>query len=172
MEKQSSLKSDPPSVSLDDLDVSGEMESVDRGNVQVHHAPSLGERNHLVSDLEARVDVLESALFDHATILRDRVAERLDRLEATLDLNQRRLEEGLAKEATDREERLVQLTDTFTRAMDRDLGEGESEVDPIRNVRPATENTLTDLVDALTATRSHLDTIAVALQHTRGELKA
>jgi len=138
MELSSQLASDPPASSLDDLEI-----ETPPGNDDSTTALS----SEWAETIEARVDVLESALFDHATVLRDRVAERLDRLEKTLDLSQQRLEVNLSKESTFREEQIMALTETFTRALDRVNNASCPSQDPDA-LRPATTHTMEDLVDA------------------------
>lgn len=114
-------------------------------------------------ELESRLDVLESAILEHATLLRDRIGNRLDRLEDKLRYEATGLRRALENENADRDEKIIQLTESFTAAVDR--VELKTEAGTVKA-------TMEDLIAALASTRSHLDTLALAVSKTRSELSA
>ena len=112
-------------------------------------------------EFEGRLDVLETAILEHATILRDRIGSRLDRLEDKLRYEASGLRKAMASEKGDRNEKIVQLTDSFTAAVDRV---------EMKTQASTVKATMEDLIAALAATRSHLDTLAHAVSKSRSDL--
>ena len=99
--------------------------------------------------------VLEEAIFEHAMVLRDRIGHRLERLEDRLNYESKGLRRALKDESADRDEKIIQLTESLTAAVDR----VES------NQQTGTfKDTVDELVCALAATRSHLDGLAQAVK--------
>ena len=119
-----------------------------------------GSRLH---EVEARLSILETAILEHATILRDRIGQRLDRLEDRLRYEATGLRRAMADEKDNRDEKIIQLTESFTAAVDRVELKQES---------GSVKATMEDLIAALAATRTHLDTLAHAVTKTRAEVSA
>jgi hypothetical protein len=109
-------------------------------------------------ELEARMAVLETAIMEHALVLRDRIGKRLDRLEQKFHYEADGLRRALKDESSDRHEKIIQLTESFTSAVDR-----------VESKQPASDvhSTLQDLIAALAATRTHLDVLAQAVADKR-----
>lgn len=113
-------------------------------------------------EMEARMSVLETAILEHAVILRDRIGQRLDRLEQKFRYEADGLRRALQDESKDRHAKIIQLTESFTHAVDRvELGQPG-----VRDV----QTTLQDLIAALAATRTHLDVLAQAVSDRRDGL--
>lgn len=128
----------------------------ERTSVRGEDPPSAGTR---LRELEARMRVLEEAIFEHALALRDRIGRRLDCLEDRLNYESKGLRRALKDESADRDEKIIQLTHSLTAAVDR----VES------NQQPAPfKETVDELVSALAATRAHLDGLAQAIQKAKG----
>lgn len=104
------------------------------------------------------MSVLESAILEHAMVLRDRIGQRLDRLEQKFRYEADGLRKALKDESSDRHANIIQLTQSFTNAVDR----VESKQPPV-----AVQDTLQDLIAALAATRTHLDVLAQAVADKR-----
>ena len=119
------------------------------------------EEKSRVQEIEARLNVLETAILEHAIDLRERIGTRLDRLEEKLRYETSGLRKAVATERGDRHDKIIQLTESFTAAMDRVEVKSQAE---------AVQGTMEDLIAALSATRSHLDTLASAVSETRVEL--
>ena len=104
--------------------------------------------------IEARVAILETALVEHALVLRDRIGTRLDRLEQKFRYEADGLRRALENESTDRKTNIIQLAKSVTAAVDRVEA----------NQPPTTvQHSIDDLVSALAATRSHLDVLTRAV---------
>lgn len=120
--------------------------------------PADGSR---LREVESRLDILETAILEHAAILRDRIGCRLDRLEDKLRYEASGLRKAMANEKGDRDEKIVQLTESFTAAVDRV---------ELKQQAGSVKATMEDLIAALAATRSHLDTLAHAVSKSRSDL--
>lgn len=105
--------------------------------------------NTRLSELEARLSLLESALIDHATILRDRIAVRLDRLEQRFQYEAEGLRRALQTEVSDRRSNIIQLTQSVTAAVDRVESKHHPETKDVRS-------TLEELTAVIADTRLHL----------------
>ncbi len=115
--------------------------------------PSVEQR---VGEMEARLAVLESAILEHAMVLRDRIGQRLDRLEQKFRYEADGIRRALQDESKDRNAKIIQLTESFTNAVDR--------VESRQGVPGGDVGaTLQDLIVALAATRMHLDVLAQAV---------
>ncbi|MCB1237802.1 MAG: hypothetical protein KDM91_22240 [Verrucomicrobiae bacterium] len=125
-----------------------------------HHHKDLASH---VREIDARVTVLETAILEHATILRDRIGQRLDRLEQKLRFESNGLRKAMESQSADRDHKIVELTQSLTSAMDR----VESNHQAV-----SVKATMEDLIAALATTRNHLDTLAQAVTTTRAELSA
>jgi hypothetical protein len=108
-------------------------------------------------ELEARLSVLESALIDHATILRDRIAVRLDRLEQRFQYEAEGLRRALKTEVSDRRTNIIQLTQSMTAAVDR----VESKQMP---ATPNVNATIEELTAVIADARLHLAGLAHAVR--------
>ena len=136
--------------------------SASRAAVANRNASATGESSDSGQDphqrlreLEARMAVLETAILEHAVILRDRIGKRLDRLEQKFHYEADGLRQALKDESSDRHAKIIQLTQSFTNAVDR-----------VESQQPAANQvqaTLEDLIAALAATRTHLDVLAQAV---------
>ena len=140
--------------------------SASRASVANHHEPPVDstpqDPHRRLQELEARMAVLETAILEHAMILRDRIGKRLDRLEQKFSYEANGLRQALRDESSDRTAKIIQLTESFTNAVDR-----------VESQQPAAnevQSTLEDLIAALAATRTHLDVLAQAVSDRRGDL--
>ena len=132
-----------------------------RGGLRTAEDPSKNDPQHRLRELEARMAVLETAILEHAVILRDRIGKRLDRLEQKFHYEADGLRRALKDESSDRHAKIIQLTESFTNAVDR-----------VEAKQPNGEmqTTIEDLIAALAATRTHLDVLAQAVSDRREEM--
>ncbi|MCB1229569.1 MAG: hypothetical protein KDN19_04855 [Verrucomicrobiae bacterium] len=114
------------------------------------------------TEMEARMSVLETAILEHAVILRDRLGQRLDRLEEKFRYEADGIRRALQDESKDRHAKIIQLTESFTHAVDR--------VESRQGSPSDVSATLQDLIAALAATRTHLDGLAQAVADKRDGL--
>ncbi|NNE92270.1 MAG: hypothetical protein HKN23_11535 [Verrucomicrobiales bacterium] len=70
-------------------------------------------------ELECRIGLLEVAFRNHAQELRDRVTERLERLEENLEFHSGVLSEALRKEEADRKDSFGELSTSVAAAIER-----------------------------------------------------
>lgn len=112
-------------------------------------------------ELEARLTILETAMIEHATVLRDRIGERLDRLEQKFRYEADGLRRALATESSDRKSNIIELARSVTAAVDRVESNQQTS---------SVENTMQDLVSALADTRTHLDGLTRAVGHSNDGL--
>jgi hypothetical protein len=106
-------------------------------------------------ELEARMAILETAIVDHAMVLRDRIAQRLDRLEQKFRHEADGLRRALQTETSDRKTNIIRLAQSVSAAVDR-VESGQQQGHPVHT-------TMQDLVSALADTRTHLDGLSRAV---------
>ena len=110
-------------------------------------------------ELEARMAILETAIVEHAMVLRDRIGQRLDRLEQKFRYEADGLRRALQTETTDRKTNIIQLAQSVSAAVDRVESGHQPQGHPVHT-------TMQDLVAALADTRAHLDGLSRAVSRT------
>ena len=116
--------------------------------------PSQAQR---IGELEARLTMLENAMFEHAVMLRDRIGQRLDRLEQKFRYEADGLRRALKDESRDRNSKIIQLSESVTNAVDR--------VESRQIDTSEMGDTLRHLMSALADTRNHLDHLAEVVEN-------
>lgn len=148
--------STPPGSLAGDVDASRSADRPVSGRFKRTAAPGDRETDPAakLKELESRLSVLETALVEHASILRDRIGQRLDRLEQRFQYEAAGFRRALQAESSDRKTHLIQLTRSVTAAVDR----VES-----NQLAASVQHSLQDLVEALAVTRGHLDALTQAV---------
>lgn len=82
-------------------------------------APGLGKPDERLNDVEKRLALFEEVLFDCAMTLKDKVAERLDKLEELCHQEAAQLRHEWLENNYDRKKELNQLTLKISEAIDR-----------------------------------------------------
>ena len=108
-----------------------------------------------LKELEARMAILETAIVEHAMVLRDRIGQRLDRLEQKFRFEADGLRRALQTETSDRKTNIIELAQSVSAAVDR-VEAGQHQGHPVHT-------TMQDLVAALADTRTHLDGLSRAV---------
>ena len=107
-------------------------------------SPDPDPEKYRLNEIEARINVLETAILEHATILRDRIGQRLDRLEEKLRFESNGLREAMQNQGADRDDKIIRLSESLTAAVDRvELNQQAGSV----------QATMEDLIAALVALR-------------------